>query len=98
MAYHVPNTKDNGARPDMAAKAAACGVPPVPRGNHFSKFDNNYLMNAFNTIMKLQISTVFCYSVCPSRFQNHRTDCSHPRRFRYALTNSEMLIEFIRDT
>lgn len=32
--YHVPYPQNDGARPDMAAQAAARRVPPVPRRNH----------------------------------------------------------------
>lgn len=32
--YHIPYSQYNGARPYMAAKAAARRVPPVPRRNH----------------------------------------------------------------
>lgn len=32
--HHVPYSQNDGARPDMAAQAAARRVPPVPRRNH----------------------------------------------------------------
>lgn len=37
MSYHIPYSQNNGARPYMAAQAAARRVPPVPRRNHLQR-------------------------------------------------------------
>lgn len=57
--YHIPYSKDNGARPYMAAKAAARRVPPVPRRNHNLSWCE-FQAISWMLLMKINNSRLLC--------------------------------------